>query len=76
MKTKQILNLAPTPLDENCCQVGDSNYHEEARKEINAFIGQLRRMFGKEPEGCRYKITSNPHDFGTYLELDIVFFED
>lgn len=76
MKTKQILNLAPTPLDEQCTQVGDPNYHEEARKEINAFIGQLRRMFGEEPKGCRYKITSNPHDFGTYLDLDIIFYED
>jgi hypothetical protein len=76
MKTKEILNLAPTPLDENCSEVGDINYREEALKEIHAFINQLRRQFGKEPEGCRYKITSNRHDFGTYYDLDIVFYAD
>lgn len=67
------LNLSPTPLSEPCAQLGEPNYSSQSRKECQAFIGQLKRVFGEPPPGAYFKITSNPHDFGTYRDIDIVF---
>jgi len=39
------------------------------RKECEIFLRQLRRVFGEPPEGAGLSIKSNPHDFGTYLEV-------
>jgi hypothetical protein len=60
-----------TPPDEICAQVGSREYDyvERARREARAYIGQLRRMFGEEPDGARLGIKSHPHDFGTYYTV-------
>jgi hypothetical protein len=63
------LSLGPTPYAESCAQVGADDYSARARKECKAFINQLRRLFGPEPEGARLAISSNPHDFGSYLDV-------
>jgi hypothetical protein len=39
------------------------------RLECRAFIEQLRRQFGQEPEGAQLSVKSNPHDFGPYYEV-------
>jgi hypothetical protein len=70
------LELSPTPVGEECAQVGAENYHAMARKECNAFIKQLRRQFGVEPYGARLYVKSNPHDFGSYLEVACKFDEN
>lgn len=67
------IELAPTPVAEDCAQVGSPDYHERARKECRAFIEQLRRQFGPEPEGARLLMTSHPHDFGAYHEVSCSF---
>ncbi|MBA3753783.1 MAG: hypothetical protein H0X01_06550 [Nitrospira sp.] len=67
---------ATTPPEESCAQVGsrDYDYLTRARQEARAYIGQLRRMCGEEPDGARLSIKSHPHDFGSYLTV-ICFFD-
>lgn len=68
-----MLDLGCTPCEESCAQVGAPDYHTRARKECKAFIGQLIRMFGEPPDGCMFKINNNPHDFGDYLSVALVW---
>jgi len=65
-----------TPHNEPCAQVGDPNYTMYARMETRAFINQLIRENGTPPEGVEFRITKNPHDFGTYLDVAIRFDEN
>jgi hypothetical protein len=60
-----------TPPDEACAQVGSRayDYAERARREARAYIGQLRRTFGDEPDGARLGVKSHAHDFGTYYTV-------
>ena len=70
---QDLLNLASTPLGEECAQVGSDNYRENALLECKALVEQLRRQFGPEPGGARFRTIGNPHDFGTYYDLNIEF---
>jgi hypothetical protein len=63
------LTIGPTPSGEDCAQVGSPDYAKQARKECTAFINQLRRKFGPEPDGADLRIKSNPHDFGSYYDV-------
>lgn len=63
------VEIGATPAEEACAQVGSTDYYSRAKAECRAFINQLRRMFGPEPEGARLFIRANPHDFGTYHEV-------
>lgn len=66
---KDYINIGCSPAEEDCAQVGQHDYHEQARKQCIAFRNQLRRQFGPEPEGARLVIKSFPHDFGSYMEV-------
>jgi hypothetical protein len=70
---RQVLELASVPGEEHCEQLGPNYRPEQAAKECNAFIGQLERQFGKPPKGALLFVRSNPHDFGTYLEVAVRF---
>jgi hypothetical protein len=67
------LFLGSTPAEEDCAQVGSDDYARRARKECAAYIAQLKRQHGEPPNGARLKIKANPHDFGTYYEVVVVF---
>lgn len=71
---RDCIHYASSPLAENCAQLGSPDYHERARKECNALIRQLRRVFGKEPPGARLAVKANAHDFGTYYDV-VCYFE-
>lgn len=73
---KDSLNLAPVPLGEECAQLGAPDYSSRSRKECTTFINQLKRVFGEPPPRANFKITQNPHDFGTYRDVDIQFDEE
>lgn len=73
---KEKFSLGTTPHDEPCIQMGDSNYRRNSRLECLAFIEQFRRERGPEPSGANFKITSNSHDFGNYLDVEIEFEEN
>jgi len=70
---RDSLNLSPTPIGEDCAQLGDVDYSSRARRECRAFIQQLIREFGEPPAGASLQISHNPHDFGTYLEVEVQF---
>jgi hypothetical protein len=72
---KDQVELGPTPPEEDCVQVGEENYRRKAIEECRRYIDLIRKKMGSEPEGARLKITSNPHDFGTYHEVACEFDE-
>jgi hypothetical protein len=73
---RELVYLGPVPSDESCQQCGTRDYNTvKARKECNAFINQLRRQFGEEPEGARLSIKAENHDFGTYYEV-VCYYSD
>jgi hypothetical protein len=71
---RQVMELAPTPTEERCEQVGSRGYDaDRARAECRAFVNQLRRQFGEPPEGASLFIKSNTHDGDSYLEVAVRF---
>ena len=73
---RDCVYIGSTPCDEPCQQVGMPSYDASlARKECRAFINQLRRMFGKEPEGAELRIRMELHDFGSYPEV-VCYYDD
>lgn len=65
---RDCIEIGPTPTEERCAQVGEAYYAEKARKECQAYVRQLLREYGKEPEGARVRVKSSPHDFRNYYE--------
>jgi hypothetical protein len=72
MAREVIVTIGSAPREEECAQVGTPYYRQRAWTEMTIFIKQLRRQFGKEPEGCRLTIKEFKHDFGTYHEVVVV----
>lgn len=71
---KEYLELSSVPVDEPCAMVGEADYSTRARLECRAYIDQLKREFpNAEAIGCTFKIRANPHDFGTYYEVAVVY---
>lgn len=73
---REYLNIGCVPADESCAQVGTDDYECKSRKECATFIGQLRRIFGDEPDGARLGVKSFPHDFGSYMEVVCLYGTD
>jgi len=69
----ETIEIGSSPAEEDCAQVGSENYMARARGECKRFIELLQATFGKEPEGAWLCVKSNPHDFGTYLEVVVKF---
>jgi len=69
------LSFGPVPYDEPCQQLGETYEPDLARKECRTFLNQLIREFGEPPEQAKLFIQSNPHDFGSYLTVDVKFNE-
>jgi hypothetical protein len=67
------LSISSCPWEESCAQVGQKNYSVQARKECTAFLNQIKRVCGEPPTGARLKIKSNPHDFGSYLDVVVQY---
>ena len=66
---RDYVDIGPSPSAEPCVSVGELNYTERAREECRRFIVAIRETIGPEPAGARLAIKSNPHDFGSYLEV-------
>jgi hypothetical protein len=65
--------LGAAPANEDCIQVGSPDYARDAKAECRAYIEAIRKVCGHEPEGARLTIKSQPHDYGSYYEVAIVF---
>jgi hypothetical protein len=67
------LVIGSTPHGEDCAQLGSDDYMQRMRRETAAFIGQIKRVYGEPPEGCKLVVKGFPHDFGTYHEVCAVY---
>lgn len=72
------MTLSSVPVCEHCSQVGQEDYLEQTRIELNAYRNQLRRQFITNPlvDEDTFKIKGFPHDFGMYHELVILYYPD
>jgi len=75
MNAYETVDIGPVPNGEECAQVGSDKYDSSAlnKIEVRVYIGQLQRMFPDIPTGCRFVMTRNEHDFGTYYEAGVKF---
>jgi len=73
---KDYLTLGPTPYDEPCAQLGTDHFYAKSRIESDAYINQLLRQFGEPPGLCFFRTKPFHHEFGTYYEVVITFFDD
>ena len=64
-----FIDVGSAPTSEPCAQVGRPDYYDRARRECRAYIAQLRRHLGHEPDGANLSVRSNDHDFGKYLSV-------
>lgn len=62
------LDLSCGPAEVDVAQVGQKDYHDQARRECRAWFGQLKRLYG-DHENLRLHIKTNPHDYGGYLSV-------
>lgn len=73
---KASISLSSSPWGEAGVQTVDSDYDNKAPRECRAYTGQLQRLyqerFDKELP-CRLVVKSNPHDFGNYYDVHVVF---
>lgn len=65
--------LGPTPAEEPCVRVGVEGYGPRARAECQAYVHQLRRTFGPEPDGAKLAVRECDHDLGQYFEVVCAF---
>lgn len=70
------VSIDTTPYDEKCVNVDSTtDYLPAMRGEARRYVKMLNERFinfGK----TRFKINSNRHDFGTYLDISINFIEE
>ena len=70
-----IMPIGSAPWDEPCMQVETGkDYLPAMKKECERFRDLLEQAF-PPPDGAYLTITSNPHDFGTYLEVAVRYDE-
>lgn len=73
----EYYELGSSPIDEDCVQVNsNTDYMPAMREECRRYKRQLERDF-PIPEGinAHYTIKSFSHDFGSYLEVCVVYDE-
>jgi hypothetical protein len=64
-----IVDIGPTPCDEECVQVGSDGYAGRAVAECRRFIVLIREVLGPEPPGARLFVQRCPHELGEYHEV-------
>lgn len=70
---RHYVYLGSAPVMEDCAQLGEPGYEDQAPKECKRFAELLRKKFGKEPDGAQLLMAENEHDFGTYYEVVCAF---
>lgn len=67
------MELGSSPVGEECAQVGTPNYATKAHTECARYRKLLEAKFGEPPGDAYFTIKCNPHDFGSYYEVAIVY---
>lgn len=66
----EIIAIGPSPCEETCAQVGQSDYEERSRRECRIFQRMLERLLPVPHDiPVQYVVKSFPHDFGSYREV-------
>lgn len=70
------LSLGLTPHEEDCVQVrSGANYLPAMRKEAQRYRDGILKFFAPAvaaAPGIEFRIASHGHDFGTYLEVEVI----
>jgi hypothetical protein len=66
---RDYVDVGCVPTHEDCAQVRCDDCRDRAYRECRAYIRQLRRLFGDEPDGALLSVRTNPHDFGAYFSV-------
>jgi len=69
-RTKEFLNIAPTPHDEKCTPAG-YDHVTDGEYECAVLIDQMIRIHGEPPEYAEFFICENDHESGMYHEAAI-----
>ena len=73
MSRREEIDLASSPTDEDCAQLGEPGYEERARQECRIFRNQLLRHAEANgvvlPRSLRLRTKSSSHYFGYYFEV-------
>ena len=68
---RNSLSISGTPTGEDCVQVSShEDYMPAMRAECNRYLDMLRKRF-PNCDRVNISIHRNPHDFGTYLDIEI-----
>jgi hypothetical protein len=73
---RDSVDFETTPTNECCESIGPKYNQKRAHTEAKATIAQLHRLFGEPPDGSRFRIKSNAHDFGAYYSIEFLFDDD
>jgi hypothetical protein len=74
---RDYIMLSSAPVEEDCAQVGNANYSEQAQRECRELIRMMEEIHPEQPKMFfgYYKIKGFPHDFGTYYEV-VAMYDD
>lgn len=68
------IDLDGKPAEERCASTGKTEGADVLNKlECRAYIKALKKRYGEPPEGSRFSVHGNPHDFGTYYTVRFHF---
>src|SRR5262245_31134762 len=62
---RDFIRLGAGPSEEEWAQIDQPDYRERARAHCVAYMHQLRRQFGREPEGAELRMFSLPIPAGS-----------
>lgn len=72
----EYMEIGPVPCEEDCAQVGQSDFRKIASKQMDAYISQLKREFATRLDVIDFGKKWFNHDFGTYGEVVVYFNPD
>lgn len=73
----QLLTLGTCPPEEDSVQVRTGqDYMPAMHKQAVRFKAALQRRWPELPPDCRFKIATNQHNFGRYLDVAIEYPDD
>lgn len=69
----EYMEIGPTPCEEDCAQLGTSDYRKISNIEMTAYINQLCREFATRLDYVDFGKKWFNHDFGSYGEVVVYY---
>jgi hypothetical protein len=70
---RDVITLGPAPIEEEWARIDQPDYHNRAHAHCSVYVQQLRRQFGREPQGAALQIDSLPIGTGNCLMVVCYF---